>query len=265
MISYLVSHEQTYTYNLSIAKVFGLCSAVYLNLLLGEQYSAIANNKLYKEKYFVSSRDFIYDKTVLGAGKQKEIEENLIDCQVLVMLPFTNNNNKFYYHVDEVKLEYLIKNSNETKGSLNPETKKVKVLVPTESLPKLTAKQKEIQSAMKAVVEQDAEIYDLYKDWVEVLVTKNGYCAQSQMKINQEDLNKYAGANKQIKVDILRMAIKTGWKNIEYCIKDYAESLKSKNTRNQRENEYQVMENSSIKEDALKSVREKLKSNTGTF
>lgn len=265
MISYLLSHELNYTYNVRIAKVFGLCSAVYLSIMLTEQFKAITENKLYKDKYFVCNRDFIYDKTTLSTSKQKEIEENLVDCQVLVMLPFPNNSKKFYYYIDENKLAYLAENYKESTPSLNPETKKPKELVPKEALPKLTAKQREIQTAMKAINEDDEEIYELYKDWVEVLVTKNGYCAQSQMKINQQDLNKYANGDKQVKIDLLRMAVKTGWKNIEYCINDYDKARKQGTARNSVENQYQAKQTSAQKVESLKDVKEKLASNSNTF
>ena len=264
MISYFLSHELNYNYNVRVAKVFGLCSAVYLGVMLTEQLKAQSEKKLYKDKYFSCNRDFIYDKTTLGNGKQKEIEENLVDCQVLVMLPFPNNSKKFYYYIDEAKLEYLVVNYKEDEPNLNPETKKVKTLVPVEALPKLTAKQREIQTAMKAVSEPDAELYELISQWVEVLVTKNGYCAQSQLRINLQDLDKYAKGSKQVKVDILRMAVKTGWKDITYCINDYDKELKS-NTRNSKENQYQANETKEQKAADMQAVKDKIARNSNVF
>lgn len=265
MISYLLSQEMNCSFNVKVAKIFGLCSAVYLSFMLTEQYKAMSSNKLYNDKYFACHRDLIYDRTTIGDGKQKEIEENLIDCQVLVMLPFSNNNKKFHYYIDEKKLEYILEHYKESDVTMKPEAKKSKDLVPKEALPKLTAKQVAVNTAMKAVTENDLEIYNLYKDWVEVLVTKNGYCAQSALRINQEDLNKYAGNNKQIKIDILRMAIKTGWKDIKYCITDYDKERKTLNLRNSKENQYQAKESTKDKEEALAEVKGKLREGKDLF
>lgn len=265
MISYLVSHDLTFSYNVRIAKVFGLCSAVYLSIMLSEQYKAVTDNKLYKDKYFACSRDFIYQCTVLGEGKQKEIEENLIDCQVLVMLPFPNNSKKFYYYIDENKLDRIVREYKENDTSRQPEVKKMKTLVPVENLPKISAKQREINTALKAITEKDSELYELYKEWIEVLVTKNGYAAQSAMRINQEDLNKFAKDDRNVKKELLRMAIKTGWKDINYCINDYKKEMKSLNTRNSKENQYQINETKDQKEEALAGIKEKLVRNKDVF
>lgn len=262
MIEYFISHDMNPTYNVRVAKVFGLCSAVYLSLMMSEQVKAIQEKKLYNNKYFSIARDTIYDRTTLSHNKQKEIEENLIDCQVLLMIPFPNNSKKFYYFIDLDKLSLIVKNYKETEPSMSPETKKPKALIPPEAMPKMTAKQREIQTAMKAVNELDNDIYELIKQWVEVLVTKNGYCAQSQLRINLQDLEAFAKGNKQVKIDILRMAVKTGWKDIQYCITDYK---KMNTSRNSAENKYQATQSQEQKQADLDKLKERMNDKSNLF
>ena len=115
-----------------------------------------------------------------------------------------------------------------------------------------------LQTQMESIEKMtDAELYELISQWVEVLVTKNGYCAQSQLRINLQDLDKYAKGSKQVKVDILRMAVKTGWKDITYCINDYDKEIKS-NTRNSKENQYQANETKEQKAADMQAVKDKI-------
>ena len=71
--------------------------------------------------------------------------------------------------------------------------------------------------------------------------------------------------DRNVKKELLRMAIKTGWKDINYCINDYKKEMKSSNLRNSKENQYQVNESQHEKEQALSAVKEKLVRNKDVF
>ena len=72
MIFELLSHRNNVSYNLKIASIFGVCSAIFLGLLIDNKNENLDN--LVEGKYFMLNRQYIYLSTGLDDLKQLENE-----------------------------------------------------------------------------------------------------------------------------------------------------------------------------------------------
>ena len=88
MIFELLSRKNNMSYNLKIASIFGVCSAILLSVLLEAKEENM--NNLVDGKYFILTRQQIYDLTSMDDLKQMEVEDSLRECQLIEVKPVKN-------------------------------------------------------------------------------------------------------------------------------------------------------------------------------
>ena len=82
MLIELISQSNYQSYNVIIARTFGLETAVYLNALVEINEKAIRKNKLF-EDHFNINRKYITDRTTLTISQQKSIEDTLESVDII--------------------------------------------------------------------------------------------------------------------------------------------------------------------------------------
>lgn len=261
MLSYLLSNDNNVSYNLIIGKIFGVYSAIFINLILTEYNKAYVSHKLYQDKYVGLNRDYVFEKTLIVEQKQIDIEDNLSECGVLERVKSTSTTGRFYYRIDEAYLMKIIdaKKDDKLEFTLAPR----KQSTSSDISKKVTKKQLAVAEAMREVniLEVNAEVRDLYAIWIDTIITRFGYIAKGALKLNIQDLNAYSKNDVAVKKAVLSIAAKNGWKDIQYSINDYEKDHKtgSVNTRSSSQNKYQVTTSEEKKEEALAETLEKLK------
>lgn len=231
MLFTLLSLENNISYNIQIARVFGLYSAVFISFLITEQTKSITANTLQNNKYFMLSRKEIEDKTTLDDNKQNEIEENLIACNVLERFPVTNSSLKSYYYLNEQLLLNILSTSNadQINEVLKKSSIKKKELMQIEKPERISKRQIVIQALKNNVKEKDNELRQLFIDWIDAIYSGSGYLSKQGLQITEDELSKYC-SDKKIKIEVLKIAIKNSYKDITFAINNF-EKNKKFNTR----------------------------------
>ena len=103
---------QNSSYNIDIAKLFGINSAILLTCLDMEYCYQKRNNKILDNDAISLSRAEIYERTALDDTQQSDVEFSLIECGVLSMKPVQNSSSKNYYIINFIQLEKILSSSN---------------------------------------------------------------------------------------------------------------------------------------------------------
>ena len=204
---------QLNSYNVDVAKVFGICSSIFLSCLDSEFQYQERNKGLSADSSISLSRAEIYARTALDDDKQVEVETSLKEVGVLAVKPLKNIPNKNYYIINKDNIDKIM-------NSENPEEFIVsaKQFLPKKRVEPISKRQSRILSLKKKVNVSDPVIQQYLCDWIDAVYSNpKGFLSPSGITIAQEELMKYAQTqDKQIAV--LKIAIKGGLRDMTWAI-----------------------------------------------
>lgn len=218
---------QVASYNVDVAKVFGVCSSVFLSCLDFEFERQKRNNQLNANNTVAVSRAEIYARTGLDDDKQIDVENALVECGVISMKPLQNVPNKNYYIINQDQLKKIIE-------SEDPETvienKGAKQFIKQPRVEPVSKRQTHI-AKLKKKIKPTSPIVDQYLcDWIDAVYTNpKGFLSPSGVEINQKELEAYT-QNEDTKIEILKIAIKGGCRELSWAINRYEDEVKPKAT-----------------------------------
>ena len=208
MLINLISQSNYQSYNVEVAKIFGLYSAVYLNALIEINEKAIRKDKLYDE-HFLIDRKYITERTTLTISQQKSIEKDLESVDII----HKNNDDCIKVNVDV--LTGLIMTSDESiKEDL--------------SYLRNAKKDKEIKSAsiLNAVKQHinpnyPEDMKQAYREWLDVIQNKMGFVSKQMVLEAQKCVDKEANHDVDTALQIIHIASANGWKDMNYAVQVY--------------------------------------------
>lgn len=207
-------------YNVDVAKKFGLCSATFINLL---QKSAI----LFSNNDIVLTREMIYDLTGLDEQMQKTVEKALIDCGVISVKNFKGYENKYHYILNNDRFVQILNSVVDDFTGCS-----IKYSNPNN----LQAKSKKIiiTNKLKNSVNVDDPILKQYIfDWIDSLYENKKSLTVKGLQLFLQDLMKYKDENSVDDcINVLKIAIKNGWKDIGWAMLKNNESKATDNSKN---------------------------------
>ena len=211
---------ENYSYNLKVARVFGVNSAVFLNCI-HEEYEYLKRvNKLNSDTISLS-RSEIYGRTAIDDDKQKEVEFALSACGVLSVKPLQNIPNKNYYIFNEPIFNKIISAEDPTKVIASSSASK---FVKKHRVEPKTKRQLHIESLKRAIKANDEVIKQYLVDWVDAVYTNpRGFLSITAVQIAEQELFAYAKDNQEKQIDILKIAIKGGLRDMTWAIQKYEE------------------------------------------
>ena len=209
---------QTNSYNLDIAKVFGVCTAVFLTCLNLEYDQQTRNKQLNANNTMALSRAEIYARTALDDEKQKEIELALQECGVLITKPLQNVPNKNYYILNE---EQLIKIMQAEDPSKVIGEEKASQFIKAKRVEPISKRKTHIESLKKKINLQDPVLQQYFVDWIDAVYTNpKGFLSPSGVVIAQQELLAYS-TEQEKQIAIIKIAIKGGLRDMTWAIEQY--------------------------------------------
>ena len=209
MLIDLLSTSNYVMYNIKLAELLGLHSAIYISELMNINDKAIRKNKV-DANYFKLQRDYIQSRTTLDEKEQLAIEDNLIKLGILER-----------------------KSTNEL--SLNITTLTTIMMSPDETLieniKQLTKKPKKSKRATKADaikenlknslnVEND-ELRDAYCCWIEAVYSKDGWMTVDAVTNAQEVIDAASNRDLDVALGILKIARVNAYRDMNWAVSYY--------------------------------------------
>ncbi len=209
------------SYNVDVAKVLGVRTAVLLSYLHNQYQNQLLNNTLNNTNTMSVSRGSIYENTALDDNEQIDIEVSLVECGVLTVKPVKNAPNKNYYIIHN---EQLLKILNATNPSDVLSTAKASQFIKGKRSEPVSKRQSHISKMKKMVKVEDPIMQDYFIQWVDsVYANPKGYLSAKAVEIAQQELLEYAKGDQDLQVKIIIIAIKNSWRDIQWAISKYEE------------------------------------------
>ena len=213
MLINLVSTGSYGSYNIQLANMLGLETAVYLNELLDINYKAIRKNVL-SDCFFTLDRDYIKNVTTLDSETQIAIDEKLMELGIL---------KKKENSVDSISIDPMV-----LVALMQSEDDDLKKSI--EKLAKIKTKKSKTESLstnLKRFVNSGNNmIDDLLKQWVEEVVIKLGRFNKIGVLDGQEKVIKFAEGSIQKAAEVIKIATINGYKDMDWAINTYKEKHK---------------------------------------
>lgn len=218
---------QLMNYNLDIAKVFGPCSAIFLSCL--DMENAFHKRNTNNDSSMSLTRAEIYERTALDDEKQHEIEIALQECGVLIVKPLKNIPNKNYYIINEEQLFKIMQSNNPTE-IIGEE--KSKQFIQKPRVEPINKRQSHIIQLKKRIKVDDPIIQTYLIDWIDAVYSNpKGFLSPTGIDIAQQELKAYSGDNQEKAINVLKIAIKGGLRDLTWAIEQY-ESKSGANSNN---------------------------------
>ena len=208
---------QLMNYNLDIAKVFGPCSAIFLSCL--DMENAFHKRNTNNDSSMSLTRAEIYERTALDDEKQHEIEIALQECGVLIVKPLKNIPNKNYYIINEEQLFKIMQSNNPTE-IIGEE--KSKQFIQKPRVEPINKRQSHIIQLKKRIKVDDPIIQTYLIDWIDAVYSNpKGFLSPTGIDIAQQELKAYSGDNQEKAINVLKIAIKGGLRDLTWAIEQY--------------------------------------------
>lgn len=213
MVIDFIAKINNVNYNVKLAKIFGVYSAIFINLLIDYHFRA-------EDGYIKLARVDIYNLTGIEEDKQIEVEENLVSCNLIQVNKLKNSSSKNYYNLNMETLNKILISDDLTNDEGLKQT-----LRNAPKAPKTTSKRSNIINSLKSCITvEDEKSREYLKDWVDAVMQKSGYLSKVGVECMCEDLIKYSDKKVTLLRDLCKLAAKLGYKDSKWVIKNYQDN-----------------------------------------
>lgn len=210
----LLNTENYVQFNVKTANIFGLHTAIYLQLLLSVFEKAQRKNKLI-DGYVKLDRSYVTSLTTLSANEQMSIDKQLIQSKVIEKL----DDNLIKLDVD--MYASLISDDDVAR------VKKLASSVKTKDEQKVARKVKLIENLKKHIQCSNTKVYVALSNWIDAIMSIKALSAQA-VDIFQDKLYEYTKGDADMAVAIINIAIAQCWTECDWAINSYIKSNKMK-------------------------------------
>lgn len=217
----LVSSDSYNSYNIKIAHVFGLKTAVYWSEIINIARKAINKRKLDDDGYFKVDRKYIFNQTTLTEEDQYEIDKKLASVGVTGINPSS---------VDQIRLDIPLMVSLTTNDDLSLLTSiSKKATIKSKKETQISKRSIIIQNIKNSIVESNDAVREALINWVDTMFAgTKGYLSKKQLEIFQTNLNTYAKADINLKLKIIEIAIVHSYRDCQWAINIYEKDRQAK-------------------------------------
>ena len=208
MLIELLSMSNYVHFNVKLAEILGLHTAIYLGQITDINEKAIRKNKV-DENFFTIDREYITKRTTIPEKEQKDIENNLIKIGILERSDKDANTLLLNLTVLTSILmspdEDLLKN---VENLAKPKKSKTKA-------------EKIIENLKENIITTNPELRQAYFDWIDAVYAKDGFMTKAAVIAAQSNIDKFSQRNLDIALKVLEIATINGYRDITWAINNY--------------------------------------------
>lgn len=209
----LISPSNMITYNMKVANLLGLHTAIYLSEVISIVEKA-SRKDLVDNGFVVISREYITSRTTLSSREQKDIDLKLEEIKILEI--DSDNSDRIKLDIDslaqlisgDVKKTYLSK----IETIVKRKTKEEKQAEKLDSMKR---------NAMNAVSTENEELRAAYSDWIDAVLQRYGYITKAAVTENERLVDSFANHDLDVALSVIRATSLTGYNTMRYAIDQY--------------------------------------------
>lgn len=213
MLIELLSQSNYQSFNVQLAHILGLESAIYLNTLIEINEKAIRKGKIHEGNYFKVDRAYVQSRTTLDEKKQLNIEVGLSKIDIV---KYEDDKKEFLTISVDVLTSMLMAEGESLKADLT----KLKRVANSKS-----SKEYALNAVKKHVNKQlPDELKAAYYEWLETMNLKFGFVSKAMILKAQEQVDAAANHNLDKALEIVRISSANGWKDMKWAINAYEQN-----------------------------------------
>lgn len=207
MLIELLSHSNYGSFNITVAHMLNLETAVYLSELMNINEKALRKNKL-QDNHFVLDRKYITDRTTLSLEKQEELDETLIKIGILEK----SEDGKLSLNI--TVLTSILSSTDE---------KLLKPLIKVAKQPaKKGTKAEAIRDNLKTnIVTTNEELVEAYSDWIDAVYAKDGWMSKKSVICAQNVVDTFSNRNLDVALKVIEIATINGYRDMSWAVNNY--------------------------------------------
>lgn len=209
MLIDLLSTSNYVSYNIKLAELLGLHSAIYISELLNINDKAIRKNKT-DANYFKLQREYIQQRTTLDEKEQIAIEDNLIKIGVLER----KSDNEMLLNITTLTTIMMSPDENLIED--------IKQLTKKPRKSKRTTKAEMIKENLKNSVRvENEELKDAYYRWIDAVYTKDGWMTSDAVEEAQNVIDTASNRDLDVALSILKIARINAYRDMNWAVSYY--------------------------------------------
>lgn len=211
MLIDLLSQSNYVSFNIKVAQILGLESAIYLSEIMNINEKALRKHKV-EDNFFTIDRSYIEARTTLNTTKQEEIEKTLLKMGILERNEESPNtislNITMLTSILANPDEKLIKNINKIirQNAKSPKARKEDVIK---------------ENLKSQIITTNEELKQAYSKWVDAIFEKDGWMSGEAVLAAQEVVDNFSNRNLDLALSIIRIATINGYRNMAWAVKSY--------------------------------------------
>jgi len=219
MLIELLSPSNYISFNIKLAEIFGLHSAIYISELLNINDKAIRKDKI-QESSFILDREYISNRTTIKVEEQIEIEKNLIKLGILEKP--NENENCVILNINVLTTLMMSADEDLVEG--------VKKLSKLKSEKKKRGTKSEAikDNLLTNIVTTNIELLEAYKEWIDAVVAKEGWMSKKAVLYGQSVIDEFSNRDLDVALGVLAIAAMHGYRDIQWAINIYKDQYKVK-------------------------------------
>jgi len=236
------------TFNISLAKIFGLNASVYCSELITIYKKAVKKNKLVDDGFFKLDRKYVTDRTTLTVEQQLAVDHSWMLCGIMKKHPENPDIIKL-----DIDLIVSIITSEDT-NKLSKLSKDFKVRSKDEE--KQLKKNLVVKSLQDSIECKNYELLTALRGWVASIYSKpNTYLSKAMIKDFQKTLDDFAKGDLDLALRIVEIASTQCYKQCQWAIDLYLKDEKQRKAKQEyaqsriRVTTQKVATNDTIKKD----------------
>ena len=211
MLIELLSMSNYVSFNIKLAQILGLETAIYLSEIMNINEKAIRKQKI-EEDFFTIDRNYIESRTTLNCKKQEDIEKTLLRIGILEKDSDSSNT---------ISLNITIL----TSILMNPDEKLIKninkIIKQNSKSPKMKKDEMIKENLKKYINTTNEELVQAYSKWIEAVYSKDGWMTSEAIIAAQETIDNFSNRNLDLALSIIRIATINGYRDMSWAIKGY--------------------------------------------
>ena len=230
MLLDLLSSDNYVNYNVKVAQIMGLHTAVYLSELININRKAINKDKIDKNCFCIN-RQYIENRTTLTVEEQLKLDKKLQDVGILGR----NTDSPDMVYIDANALTNIIAAGD---AKLLERVSKLTKLkdVGTMVVGNMTQKKRDIESCKTAISTNNEELKNSLCGWIEgVFARPNGFLSKRAVTIFQNELFTYTNGDLDLALKLVDIATIGGYRNFQWAKEEfetkYADSFRRQYTQ----------------------------------
>ena len=214
-----MSYLQVGSYSIAVAKILGVSESIFLTCIENEFNYQKRLKALNANDTVSITRAEIYERTGLDDNAQISAEIALVKCGIISVKPLQNVPNKNYYILYIEQLENIITAPDPFSVISSAD---VKQFIKSPRVEPMSKRQTKIAELKRCIRTNDPVLQDYLCKWIDsVYANPKGFLSPKGLDIVQNELLTYSKGNQEVQIDVLKIAIKNGLRDLTWAIERY--------------------------------------------